>query len=293
MAGLLSGLSRFGLGSLENMDLYETPGEDDKKAAEAKPALPAFHEQDFLFNKSHTCPICDKEFKVKTVKVGRVRLIGSDMDLRPKYEHMDTLKYDVILCPRCGYAALSRYFKFLTLPQAKFIKEKISVNFRPRDEDKREIYTYDEALERYKLALANAIVKMAKPSEKAYICLKTAWLLRGKGEHLDKEEEGYADKKKKIDEEEKEFLKSALDGFLTARQSESFPMCGMDESTVDYVIAVTAMKFEQYDVAAKLIGGVITSPNANARMKDRARTLRDQIMKQIKMKNASGNGGQG
>ncbi len=293
MAGLLSGLSRFGLGALENMDLYEKPKADDKKEADAKAALPTFHEQDFLFNKSHTCPICDKEFKVKTVKVGRVRLIGSDMDLRPKYEHMDTLKYDVILCPRCGYAALSRYFKFLTLPQAKFIKEKISANFRPRDEDKRETYTYDEALERYKLALANAIVKLAKPSEKAYICLKTAWLLRGKGEHLDKSEEGYADKKKKIDEEEKEFLKSALDGFLTARQSESFPMCGMDESTVDYVIAVTAMKFEQFDVAAKLIGGVITSPNANARMKDRARALRDQIMKQIKMKNAAGSGGQG
>ena len=206
---------------------------------------------------------------------------------------MDTLKYDVIMCPRCGYAALSRYFKFLTLHQAKLIKEKISANFKPREEDKRETYTYDEALERYKLALVNAIVKMAKPSEKAYICLKSAWLLRGKGEHLDKADPEYADKKKKIDEEEKEFLKSALDGFLTARQSESFPMCGMDESTVDYVIAVTAMKFEQYDVATKLISGVIASNNANTRMKDRARMLKEQIMKQIKMKNAAGSEAKG
>lgn len=293
MAGLLSGLSRLGLGALESLDLYEKPKKEEKKKEEVKAALPVFHEQDFLFNKSYTCPVCDKEFKAKTVKVGRVKLSGSDMDLRPKYEYMDTLKYDVIMCPRCGYAALSRYFKFLTLHQAKLIKEKISANFKPREEDKRETYTYDEALERYKLALVNAIVKMAKPSEKAYICLKSAWLLRGKGEHLDKADPEYADKKKKIDEEEKEFLKSALDGFLTARQSESFPMCGMDESTVDYVIAVTAMKFEQYDVATKLISGVIASNNANTRMKDRARMLKEQIMKQIKMKNAAGSEAKG
>ena len=31
MAGLLSGLSRLGLGSLENMDLYEKPKKEDEK----------------------------------------------------------------------------------------------------------------------------------------------------------------------------------------------------------------------------------------------------------------------
>lgn len=229
-----------------------------------------------LFDKTYRCPVCDKEFKSRTVKAGKARLIGSDSDLRPKYEHVDMLKYDVIMCPCCGYSALSRYFKFITSPQAKLIKEKISANFKSRDEVPKEIYTYDEALERYKLTLVNAIVKMAKSSEKAYICIKTAWLLRGKGENLDKDEKGYAEKKKKIDEEEREFLKNALDGFLAARQSESFPMCGMDESTVDYLIAVTAAKFEQYDVAMKLISGVIVSTSANTRMKDRAAHSRNR-----------------
>ena len=70
-------------------------------------------------------------------------------------------------------------------------------------------------------------------------------------------------------------------------------MCGMDESTVDYLIAVTAAKFEQYDLATKMIGSVLTSNGANTRMKDRARMFRDQIMKQIKMKNAAGNEAKG
>ena len=292
MGGLLSGLGRFGLDSLEGMDLYGKPKQEEKeKKVEEKKAAPVVQEQDLLFDKTYRCPVCDKEFKSRTVKAGKARLVGSDSDLRPKYEHVDMLKYDVIMCPCCGYSALSRYFKFITSPQAKLIKEKISANFKSRDEVPKEIYTYDEALERYKLTLVNAIVKMAKSSEKAYICIKTAWLLRGKGENLDKDEKGYAEKKKKIDEEEREFLKNALDGFLAARQSESFPMCGMDESTVDYLIAVTAAKFEQYDVAMKLISGVIVSTSANTRMKDRARAFKEQIMKQIKMKNAAGSEG--
>lgn len=286
MSGLLSGLGQFGLGNLENMDLYEvSQKEEEIKKGEIKKEV-VVQEQDFLFDKTFTCPICDHEFKSRTVKIGKAKLVGTDMDLRPKYEQVDLLKYDIIMCPKCGYAALSRYFKFLTSPQAKRIKEMISKNFKPVTTHN-EIYTYDEALERYKLTLANAIVKMAKPSEKAYICLKTAWLLRGKAESLDKADAEYETKKKQIEEEEKKFLKNALDGFIAARQSESFPMCGMDEATVDYVISVTAIKFEQYDVASKLISQIITSSATNPRMKDKARDLKEQILKEIKAKNAA------
>lgn len=284
MAGLLSGLGQFGLDGLENMDLYEKP----KKKEEGEKA-PVMQEQDFLFDKTFTCPICDREFKSRTVKIGKAKLIGTDPDLRPKYEQVDLLKYDIIMCPHCGYAALSRFFKFVTSPQAKRIKENISKNFKPVTEQK-ETYTYDEALERYKLTLANAIVKMTKPSEKAYICLKAAWLLRGKAEHLDRADPEYEKKKKEINAQEDEFLRNALEGFLAARQTESFPMCGMDESTVDYVISVTAAKFEQFDVASKLISQIILSPQTNPRMKEKAKDLKDSIVKQIKIKNAAKKG---
>ena len=286
MAGLLSGLEQFGLSNLESMDLYEKPKKEEEGEEGAQAAAHTVQEQDFLFDKSFTCPLCDREFKARTVKIGKAKLAGSDLDLRPKYEQIDLLKYDVIMCPSCGYAALSRFFKYLTSPQAKNIQKAISANFKPQKETA-ETYTYEEALERYKMALANAIVKQTKNSEKAYICLKTAWLLRGQAEHLDPAEEGYEEKKKQCQEEEDEFLKNALDGFLAARQTESFPMCGMDEPTVDYVIAVTATKFEQFDVASKLVSSIITSVSANPRMKDKARDLKDQIVKQVKMKNAA------
>jgi len=285
MADLLSGLEQFGLGNLKNMNLYE---DTTKKADEndKKPAAPVMQEQDYLFDKTYTCPICDKEFKNRTVRVGKVKLSGTDLDLRPKYDQVDLLKYDIIMCPHCGYAALSRFFKFVTSPQAKNIKTTISASFKPQTEVK-ETYSYEDALERYKLTLANAIVKQAKPSEKAYICLKTAWLLRGKGEHMDTSAPDHEEQKKKLDEDENEYLHNALEGFLAARQTENFPMCGMDEPTVDYLIAVLSMRFEQYDVASRLLSGILVNPSANPRMKDKARMVKEMLVKKIKEKNAA------
>ena len=237
-----------------------------------------------LFDKTYTCPVCDNEFKSKTVKIGRAKLKGTDMDLRPKYEHIDLLKYDVISCPVCGYAALSRYFKYMTSGQAKLIKQNISQNYKGK-EIKGDVITYDEAVERYQLALANAIVKQARASEKAYICLKSAWLLRGYVESLEESAEDYTTKKAELEAQENEYLQNAFEGFLAARQSEPFPMCGMDEQTVDYLISVMAVRFEQYDVASKLISTIIASGTASPRMKDKARDLKEIVIQKVKEKN--------
>lgn len=284
MAGILSGLEKFGLGNLKNASLYE----DTKKGKpeEGAKAAPTIQESDFLFDKTYTCPVCDKEFKSKTVKIGRAKLKGTDMDLRPKYEHIDLLKYDVIACPTCGYAALSRYFKYMTSAQAKLIKQNISQNYKGK-ELKGDTITYDEAVERYQLTLANAIVKQARASEKAYICLKSAWLLRGYTESLDEKADDYATKKAELETQENEYLQNAFEGFLAARQSEPFPMCGMDEQTVDYLISVMAVRFEQYDVASKLISTIIASTSASPRMKDKARDLKEIVIQKVKEKNSA------
>ncbi len=283
MAGLLSGLEQFGLGNLENMNLYDDPKKDEKEEGKASKQP---QEQDFLFDKTWTCPICGTEFKARTVKVGKVKLLGTDLDLRARYDQVDIVKYDIVSCPVCGYTALSRFFKYVTSAQAKNVKAKISANFRSQTEEK-EVYTYEEALERYKLALANAVVKQAKNSEKAYICLKTAWLLRGAAEHLDPDAPDFEEKKQSYEDQENEYLHSAMDGFISARQNESFPMCGMDESTVDYLISVIAMRFEQYDIASRLISGILGSPGANPRTKDKAREVKEMLVKKIRAKNAA------
>ena len=150
------------------VDAVEHPKKDQK---------PQIQEEDLLFDKSFTCPVCDEEFHSKMVRTGKVKLLSADSDLRPKYQMVDSLKYDALVCPHCGYAALSRFFKFMLPAQAKMIRENITANFKGIDTSA-STYSYDDAIMRHQLALANAVVKKAKTSEKAYTCLKMAWLYR-------------------------------------------------------------------------------------------------------------------
>ena len=279
MAGLLSGLAGLGLDNLADMDLYEKP---QTETAEAKSVVVKVEEKDFIYDKTFICPVCDNGFTAKIMKSGKAKLIGTDDDMRPKYEGIDAVKYDVQLCPQCGYAGLTRFFPHITGGQAKLIRENISKKVRLHPYEG-EIYTYEEALERYQLALANAVVKRSRASEKAYICLKSAWLLRGQAEELLEKDDNTQDADA-LKEREEEYLLNAYNGFVEARQAEPFPMCGMDEITVDYLLAQLAAHFKKYDVASKLVASILTSPSANTRMKEKIRMLKDQILADLKNK---------
>lgn len=102
---LLSGLEKFGLDVSEDMDIFE---EDKPKtgtgteAVEKKSDIPT--EDMFLLEKGIRCPVCDKVFKTKMIKNGRVKRLESDKDLRPRHQYIDTLKYDI-----CSWPALRIY----------------------------------------------------------------------------------------------------------------------------------------------------------------------------------------
>lgn len=277
---LFSGLSQFGLGKLEKMDVFEEEGQKDgASTADAKKTEPQIKEEDVLFDKTYTCPVCDSEFHTKVVRTGRIKLVSQDTDLRPKYSMVDSLKYDAIVCPKCGYAALSRFFKFVLPAQAKMIKENISANFKGLS-DSGNIYTYDDAIARHQLALANTVVKKAKDSEKAYTCLKLAWLCRGKAENLPKDTPDYENQIKQLQKEETELLANAYDGFMSAFSKEDFPMCGMDETTTTYLIADLARRIGKYDESSRWVSKVLTSRTASDRIKDKARDIKEMINQQ-------------
>jgi len=276
MSNLLSGLGKFGLGSLEKMELFEDEEAKKEKAAKAGPKIPT--EEEFLFDKSYDCPVCDTKFSERTVRSSKARLLGIDTDLRTRHEYIDLGKYDVVSCPNCGYTVLSRFFAPLSPAVVKLIKANISEAFIKRD-DQHVTYSYEYAFERYQLCLANTIVKRAKDSEKAYVCLKTAWILRGMGEHLDETAPDYEARLAEAKEGERGFLKHAFDGFIKARTVEGFPMCGMDEMTLDYLVASLAVTFGQRDVASRMISGILSSQTANARIKEKARDLKELVLK--------------
>ena len=275
MANIFSGLESLGLGNLSEMQLFEhkeKEKEDAKKAAQ--PA--EIKEEDLLFNKTFICKACDKEFKSKMVRAGKVKLLSQDTDLRPKYQHVDSLKYDAIVCPFCGYAALHRYFDHLSDTQIRLIRNNISANFRGLKEGE-DILTYDEAITRHKLALVNAVVKHAKASEKAYTCLKLGWLCRGKAETLPENTPNREKVKKQLAEQEKDYMANAYEGFMEAFSKEPFPICGMKEIPLTYMVADLARQIGKYDEALRMVARVITSREADERIKSKARDLKDLI----------------
>lgn len=280
---LLSGLGNLGLSNLEGLSIFEDSKETKAQTEKAEGKTVEIKEEDMLFDKSFNCPVCDRDFKSKMVRAGRAKAMSPDMDLRPRHEGIDTLKYDIVACPYCGYAGMPKEFPYLTAGQKKAIRENICSGFKPKPINPgQQTYSYEEAIERHKLALVNTIVKHGKDSEKAYICLKTGWLMRGLADTFDSTRQDYLWKKYENEKAEKQFLRNAYDGFVKARASEPFPLCGMDMLTVDYLLTALAVQLEEYDTAAKLLGGILTSKDANARIKDKALELKAVLMEKTR-----------
>ena len=278
MADLLYGLTSLGLDDLQGADVFEELTKKEK-AVEEGPVI--IEEKDMIYDKKNTCPVCDEEFNAKCLKAGKTRFLGNDKDLRPVYEGIDAQKYDILVCPKCGYAALSKYFPRVTTKQAALIKASISskVKLHAYTGD---TYTYEEAIERYQLALASAIVKKSKTSEKAYICLKNAWLLRGYAQYLQEEMHMTKEQTGAVAQLERKFMENAYRGLSEAVQSENYPICGMDEGTLDYLLAAIAIQLEDYDGASKIVANILISTTVNPRIKDKARDLKDEIVQKKK-----------
>ena len=132
MANLFSGLESLGLGNLSGMKLFESEKKENDKSSAKGAEQVEVKEADLIFEKTFTCKVCDKEFKTKMVRTGKAKLLAQDSDLRPRYQTVDSLKYDAVVCPHCGFAALSRFFNYMTDAQAKLIKANISRNFNLR-----------------------------------------------------------------------------------------------------------------------------------------------------------------
>ncbi len=273
--GLFSDLGKFGLGKYEKTDVFA----DEKKevASTGDSATVEKKEEDFIYDKHYECPVCGVNFVSKCVKAGKVKLAGKDQDLRPVYEHMDPLKYDVITCDTCGYSAITRYFGKVSTRQCKELKQEVGSSFSGLPVGAETKFSYDDAILRYKLAVITTVVKKAKNSERAYTCLKLAWVLRGKRFSLNNEPE----LENQLLEEEKECLANAYEGFYTAISTEQYPIAGMDESTLKYILAELARGLKKYNESARLLADVITSKATSARLKDEALKLKDILKAEI------------
>ncbi|MEW8956216.1 DUF2225 domain-containing protein, partial [Clostridium sp.] len=212
----------------------------------------------FLYDRSVICPVCDNNFKVRSVKVYAPRMVRRDSDFFITYSNINPYFYEVWICNSCGYTSLKSDFSKIREFQKDLILKNITSKWRGKDYP--EFYDLDIAIERYKLALLNYVVINGKDSSKAITCLKLSWMYRLK-EHKD----------------ETLFLSKSLEGFKNAFLNEPFPIYGMDKFTTMYLIGEINRRIGNYSEALIWISKVITTPGVSHKLKELARDMKDLI----------------
>ena len=239
----------------------------------------------YILKKRITCPICDTQFPGLTVKTGKVRRVGTDMDLRPLNSPLDSLKYGVYRCPKCGYSAMAKSFDKLTGVQRKFIKEQVCEQYVKRSDGLDDMLSYDEAIDMHKLALVCTMAKRGRDSESGYLCLLLSWLYKGKAQMVEKYQEEIggdpdrdimdmiADAKSECDK----FAQRARESLIQAEAKETPPFCGLDIPTLEYIVAALAYETGKTELAMKVCSTVMTNKATSAQLKDRAYDLKEMI----------------
>lgn len=278
-------MNNLGLGSGAISIFDEPESKSDKNdEAVATETLVTHTESEFVYKASKQCPVCENSFKILAPTNTKLRRLEPDFDLRPRFEYIDTVKYDVISCPKCGYSAMTSTFSNIDSARIKLIRQEICANFTPERLPDMDVYTYEFATDRYKLALINTVKKRGKMAERAYCSLKLAWLYRAQMEALEKSEmdEKTIDKRAEIEKEYNIYYKQAYDGFLKAIENETPPYCGLDSATVEFMVANMALYLNQLATAAKIVSKLLTAATTPRRIKDKCLDLKDEITRRAK-----------
>ena len=237
-------------------------------------------ESALLLDKSYVCPVCEKKIKAKCIKTNVAKFTKTDMDLHPVYSNICMTKYDTISCTGCGYTALTRYFPTITSIQKMHLEKKMKATFKPPvEEPVYEEYSFDVALKRLKLALICSMYKEGASSEIGYVCLKINWLYQDMAESISEEDEKAVLLKQSYEQESLNFSKKAYEYLCKARFEEESPICGMDDTTFDYLLAALGYKSGDYKSAMRYLSSVASDRNASERLKDKAYDLKQLLAK--------------
>lgn len=253
---LFDHLKDLGFDNLSEILLYEDKKDTKSGMKTVKKTSPA----DYVYERKLTCPVCNTEIQIKAVKSSGVRVISRDTDFMTLYQEPNPSFYDAWLCSACGYTALSSRFNAINSRQISLVKRNITPQWK-LNKTYPTVFTVDDAIEMHQMALLNAVAIGTKDSEKAMICLKLSWLCRIKNDPVN----------------EKKFQVHAQQGLIRALEHEYFPVFGLDENTVEYLVGEIYRRLGDNTNALMWFSRVLSSRQAKSRIKDMARDQKDAI----------------
>lgn len=235
------------------------------------------NEKSVIIDKTFTCPVCDNKIKAKAVKANSAKFVDTMADLRPIHKNVNVTKYDAICCNYCGFSALTKNFNSTTASQRKLLREKIQANYKSHDEVECDVYTTEMAISRMKMVLLCTVTKGGKDSEIGNVCLKISWLYEDLADEIAEDDPNADTKRETYLKEAENAAMNAYDHLTKARMNERFPIAGMNETTLDYLLAYYAYKKGEYQTSMKLLSGVVTVRSISPRLKDKCLELKDLV----------------
>ncbi len=219
-----------------------------------------------LIQKEYDCPICGSRFKAPRPRMAKLVPIGQDNDLRPYYEDIDIVCYEVVVCTSCGYTAHNSCFEEFDSLYVERTKKGLET-VKVQKTFYSEVVTED-AIDRHISAINLLAFKKAKASEYYFLYSRLAWLYRTINT---------------TDALENEFLslKKAYMYLEEAYKKEKPPFFGMDESTTIFVLGETARRIGEYDKANVYMGRSILDPKSTAELRERAKETKKLIANDI------------
>lgn len=215
-----------------------------------------------LYDKSYTCPVCDKKFKSRDIKKGKTVFVNMDLGLRGKFEPIMPDYYYVVICDGCGYAAVTKTFLKTNGKHIKAIEKNVNKNYHPKVYPP--VYDAEIAIDRYKIALYFAHIKDSDISEKAYIAQKIAFIASDIGDN----------------ELELEYNIHAYNWYKDAYIEENFPIMDMSENQFLYNLAYLAYKTGNIDESKKTLGKLIVKKDITPLLKEKMEDLLELIKKE-------------
>jgi hypothetical protein len=174
----------------------------------------------------------------------RLIKVKQDRDFCSHYKGFNPNYYTIWVCSECGYASDERHFDKLTGKETekvrKFLTErKVNIPYK-------ELRTYDEAVNAFKLGIFFAEFLGAPPSRLAGLYLKFAWLYRSAEDA----------------ENEKKLTIRAIEAYDKSLTTERYPIEQMTDVMVTYLVGALNYNIGEYTKATQYLSRVIGDQNA-------------------------------
>jgi uncharacterized protein (DUF2225 family) len=194
---------------------------------------------EFTFTVEKTCPICGKSTRIVKTK-SKLFVEKTDEDFCVHYKDFNPYFYKIWFCEHCGFAADEKTF-LGTMPALH--KKKIQEFLEPRKLGMKfvEERGIPDAVASFKLAIFYAEMTDQSLAKRAGLYLELGWVYRASGEQ----------------DKETEMLQRAAELYDKSLMTERYPINGLSDNTVVYLIGALYFRMQDYEKSTQYISRII------------------------------------